>query len=68
VTRRLEAEGPEFDAGQARVLERAGMSFWKREVTGGLDTVYYAVTREAFGPLSGRPCQSEDPSARTGPR
>ena len=29
-------------------MERAGMSFWKREPTNGLDTVYYAISREAF--------------------
>lgn len=65
---RIEASTDAANVASARVLERAGMSFWKREVTDGLDTVYYAVTREAFGRVSGRPCQSEDPRARTGPR
>jgi ribosomal-protein-alanine N-acetyltransferase len=27
-----------------RVMERAGMRFWKRETTNGLDTVYYECT------------------------
>ncbi|MCM3904905.1 MAG: GNAT family N-acetyltransferase [Pyrinomonadaceae bacterium] len=30
-----------------RVMERAGMSFWKRETTNDLDTVYFAISREA---------------------
>ena len=30
-----------------RVMERAGMRFWKRETVNGLDTVYYEVTRSA---------------------
>jgi ribosomal-protein-alanine N-acetyltransferase len=28
-----------------RVMERAGMRFWKRETVNGLDTVYYDMTR-----------------------
>ena len=26
-------------------MERAGMTFWKRELTNGLDTIYYAITK-----------------------
>jgi hypothetical protein len=29
-------------------MERAGMKFWKRETTNGLDTLYYAISREDF--------------------
>ena len=25
------------------VMERVGMTFWKRELTNGLDTIYYAI-------------------------
>jgi hypothetical protein len=28
-----------------KVMERTGMSFWKRETTNGLDTVYFAISR-----------------------
>lgn len=28
-----------------RVMERAGMRFWKRETVNGLDTIYYELTR-----------------------
>lgn len=45
---RIEASTDAANAASARVMERAGMSFWKRETTNGLDTVFYAVTREAF--------------------
>ncbi|MDQ3803633.1 MAG: GNAT family N-acetyltransferase [Acidobacteriota bacterium] len=47
---RIEASTDAANAASARVLERAGMSFWKRETTNGLDTVYYSVSREAFLP------------------
>jgi RimJ/RimL family protein N-acetyltransferase len=29
-----------------RVMERAGLRFWKREMTNGLDTIYYCVDRK----------------------
>ncbi len=32
------------------VMERAGMAFLRREVTGGLDTMYYTLARERFQP------------------
>jgi ribosomal-protein-alanine N-acetyltransferase len=32
----------------ARVMERVGMTFLKRETTNGLDTLYYAISREDF--------------------
>jgi ribosomal-protein-alanine N-acetyltransferase len=31
-----------------RVMEKAGMSFDRQETTNGLDTIYYAITKEAF--------------------
>jgi len=33
-----------------RVMEKAGMTFEKRAMIGGLDTVYYTLLREAFQP------------------
>lgn len=31
-----------------RVMEKLGMTFLKRQISGGLDTIYYCVTRDAF--------------------
>jgi RimJ/RimL family protein N-acetyltransferase len=31
-----------------RVMEKLGMAFQKREISDGLDTIYYAITRAAF--------------------
>jgi hypothetical protein len=31
-------------------MEKAGMAFEKRVSIGGLDTIYYALAREAFRP------------------
>ena len=45
---RIEASTDAANAASVRVMERAGMSFWKRELTNGLDTIYYALTREGF--------------------
>lgn len=45
---RIEASTDAANAASVRVMERAGMSFWKRELTDGLDTVYYALTREQY--------------------
>jgi RimJ/RimL family protein N-acetyltransferase len=45
---RIEASTDAANLTSLRVLERIGMSFWKREPTNGLDTVYYAISREAF--------------------
>ena len=33
------------NAASVAVMERAGMTFWKRELTNGLDTIYYAITK-----------------------
>ena len=45
---RIEASTDAANAASVRVMERIGMSFWKREPTNGLDTIYYAVTREQY--------------------
>lgn len=45
---RIEASTDAANAASARVLERAGMSFRKRETADGRDTVFYAVSREEF--------------------
>ena len=45
---RIEASTDAGNAASVSVMQKAGMSFWKRECTNGLDTVYYAATREAF--------------------
>ncbi|MEK6283792.1 MAG: GNAT family N-acetyltransferase [Acidobacteriota bacterium] len=52
---RIEASTDAANLASSRVMERARMRFWKREPTNGLDTVYYAITREVFdreNPLS----------------
>jgi [ribosomal protein S5]-alanine N-acetyltransferase len=41
---RIEASTDAANAASVRVMERAGMRFWKREMTNGLDTIYYAST------------------------
>jgi ribosomal-protein-alanine N-acetyltransferase len=45
---RIEASTDAANQASSRVMEKAGMSFWKRETTNGLDTVYYAISKEAF--------------------
>jgi [ribosomal protein S5]-alanine N-acetyltransferase len=44
---RIEASTDALNAASVRVMERAGMRFWKREITNGLDTIYYTVDRRA---------------------
>lgn len=41
---RIEASTDAANTASVRVMERAGMRFWKREITNGLDTIYYART------------------------
>lgn len=41
---RIEASTDAANLASAKVMERAGMSFWKRETTNGLDTVYFAIS------------------------
>lgn len=45
---RIEASTDAANLASSRVMEKAGMNFWKRESTNGLDTIYYAISREAF--------------------
>jgi ribosomal-protein-alanine N-acetyltransferase len=45
---RIEASTDAANLASTRVMKRAGMNFWKREPTNGLDTIYYAISREAF--------------------
>ena len=33
-----------------RVMQRLGMSFWKQELTNGLDTIYYSLAKENYDP------------------
>ena len=44
---RIEASTDALNAASVGVMERAGMRFWKREITNGVDTIYYAVDRRA---------------------
>ena len=41
---RIVASTDTANTASVRVMERAGMRFWKREMTNGLDTIYYART------------------------
>ena len=43
---RIEASTDALNQASSRVMERAGMSFWKRETTNGLDTVYFAISQQ----------------------
>jgi [ribosomal protein S5]-alanine N-acetyltransferase len=45
---RIEASTDAANEASTRVMQRLGMTFWKRELTNGLDTIYYAISREAF--------------------
>lgn len=45
---RIEGSTDAANESSSRVMERAGMAFLKRETTNGLDTLYYAVSREDF--------------------
>jgi ribosomal-protein-alanine N-acetyltransferase len=45
---RIEASTDAANSSSVRMMERTGMSFWKRELTNGLDTIYYDITRKAF--------------------
>jgi ribosomal-protein-alanine N-acetyltransferase len=46
---RIIASADAPNAASHRVMERAGMRFWKRETVNGLDTVYYELTHRAEG-------------------
>jgi ribosomal-protein-alanine N-acetyltransferase len=42
---RIEASTDAPNAASVSVMKRAGMAFWKRELTNGLDTIFYAIAR-----------------------
>lgn len=42
---RIEASTDVANLASTKVMERAGMSFWKCETTNGLDTVYFAISQ-----------------------
>jgi RimJ/RimL family protein N-acetyltransferase len=52
---RIEASMDAANLASTRIMEKVGMHFWKREPTNGLDTVYYALSREAFDPTQVQP-------------
>ena len=43
---RIEASTDAGNVESSKVMERAGMSFWKRETTNGLDTIYFAISQK----------------------
>ena len=43
---RIEASTDAANLASSRVMEKAGMTFWKRETKNGLDTIYYSISRE----------------------
>ena len=45
---RIEASTDAANTASVRVMERAGLRFWKREMTNGLDTIYYCIDRRSF--------------------
>lgn len=45
---RIEASTDAANQASSQVMKRIGMSFWKQELTNGLDTVYYAITQADF--------------------
>ena len=45
---RIEASTDTANLMSTKVMEAVGMSFWKRELTNGLETIYYAISREEF--------------------
>lgn len=47
---RVLASADAVNAASLRVMEKAGMTFEKRVMIGGLDTIYYTLPREAFQP------------------
>lgn len=42
---RIEASTDAPNCASVSMMERAGMTFWKRELTNGLDTIYYAIQK-----------------------
>ncbi|MCM3874073.1 MAG: GNAT family N-acetyltransferase [Pyrinomonadaceae bacterium] len=42
---RIQASTDAANLASSKVMEKAGMSFWRREMTNGLDTVYFEISR-----------------------
>lgn len=47
---RIQASTDGANQASVRVMEKAGMTFDRRDITDGLDTIYYSITRETFQP------------------
>jgi ribosomal-protein-alanine N-acetyltransferase len=45
---RIESSTDAANEASVRVMERAGMRFWKREMTNGLDTIYFGIDRDSL--------------------
>jgi len=45
---RVEASTDTANAASVRVMERAGMQCWKREMTNGLDTICYCIDHSSL--------------------
>jgi ribosomal-protein-alanine N-acetyltransferase len=45
---RIEASTDAPNGASVAVMKRAGMTFWRRDVTNGLDTIYYAAEKVAW--------------------
>ena len=45
---RIQASTDAPNVASVRVMEKLGMSFWKREAKEGLDTIFYAITKADF--------------------
>jgi RimJ/RimL family protein N-acetyltransferase len=41
---RIEASTDAPNTASVAVMQRAGMAFWKREITNGFDTIYYTIS------------------------
>jgi ribosomal-protein-alanine N-acetyltransferase len=57
---RIQASTDGLNQASVRVMEKAGMTFDKRTLTNGLDTIYYSITREAFQPDGRRSSDSRN--------
>ena len=64
---RIEASTDAANLVSTSVMKAVGMSFWKRELTNGLETIYYAISREEFqGVFTQSRKASKDAKLKTG--
>ena len=64
---RIEASTDAANLVSTSVMKAVGMSFWKRELTNGLETIYYAISREKFQGVSSQSRkESKDAKLKTG--